>query len=50
MLINFTPFLQFQDLNCANHMPVFTVHDFGTTSSIFSEHKNNSNPDLTFKD
>ena len=49
MLINFTPFRQFQDLNFANHMPAFSVHGFHTTNSIFSGNKNNLHPDLIFK-
>ena len=48
MLINFTPFHQFQDLNFAGHMLAFTVHGFGTTSSTFFW-KKNLHPDLTFK-
>ena len=35
MLINFTPFHQFQDVNFANHMLAFTVYGFGTIGSIF---------------
>ena len=30
-------------------MSAFTVHGFGTTSSILSENKNTLHPDLTFK-